>query len=238
MEGAPVPLTFDNIRLLTDAAAKIRNALGSQGITGADGAEIDHIEIFGPAESPAANSRNFVYCPGGAYDRSPCGTGTSAKLACLAAIDKLRPGEMWVQESIIGSRFTATYREDRDGHVIPRITGAPMCAAKHRSLNNRATPFVTGSSPRGSHEVHAEDGTGDRRRRAGIIGIACADYLKKAGLQVTVIDQGTDCRCLFACQLWLHLSQPRTAADRTECNLLPQSGRCSLPSLPFASSRV
>ena len=97
VEGAPAPLTLDNIRPLTDAAASIRNALRSRNITGADGAEIDHIEFFGPAPSTAANSRNFVYCPGGAYDRSPCGTGTSAELACLAANGKLRAGETWIQ---------------------------------------------------------------------------------------------------------------------------------------------
>lgn len=149
VEGAPVPLTLDNIRPLTDATAKIRKALGNQGITGADGAEIDHIELFGPAESSAANSRNFVYCPGGAYDRSPCGTGTSAKLACLAATGKLRPGEVWIQESIIGSRFTATYREDRDGQVIPRITGCAYVCSEASLIQQAGDPFCHGIPVKG-----------------------------------------------------------------------------------------
>ena len=75
------------------------------------------------ARSSDADSRNFVLCPGGAYDRSPCGTGTSAKLACLAADGKLRPGEVWVQESIIGSRFRASFEPGPNGGVLPRISG-------------------------------------------------------------------------------------------------------------------
>ena len=97
-----------------------------------DGAEIDHIELFGPPGSSDADSRNFVLCPGGAYDRSPCGTGTSAKLACLAADGKLRPGERWVQESVIGSRFEARYRPGANGGVIPRISGRAFRLQRQR----------------------------------------------------------------------------------------------------------
>jgi len=101
----PCDLTLTNVRQLTDAAEAVKAALVANGITGADGGEIDHIDFFGPPQTEGADSRNFVLCPGGAYDRSPCGTGTSAKLAALAASGSLAPGEVWVQESIIGSRF-------------------------------------------------------------------------------------------------------------------------------------
>lgn len=120
---APVPLVAENIGRLTEAALRVRQALISQAITGADGAEIDHVEFFGPPQSPGASSRNFVLCPDGAYDRSPCGTGTSAKLACLAADGALAPGEQWVQESITGSRFEARYRVNDRSAVVPTLCG-------------------------------------------------------------------------------------------------------------------
>jgi 4-hydroxyproline epimerase len=108
---------------LTDFAWKIRIALRQHGITGKGGAEVDHVELLGPPKDPAvADSRNFVLCPGKAYDRSPCGTGTSANLACLAAEGKLPPGQTWRQQSIVGSVFEGCYR--RDGNwIIPTITG-------------------------------------------------------------------------------------------------------------------
>ena len=144
IDQAPAALTRDNIRRLTDAAESVRNQLRRQKITGADGAEIDHIEFFGPPESSDANSRNFVYCPGGAYDRSPCGTGTSAKLACLAADNTLRPGEPWIQESIIGSRFTATYRKDDSGRIIPKITGHAYVCSEALLIQQSGDPFLHG----------------------------------------------------------------------------------------------
>ncbi len=94
---------------LTEFASRVKEALRQQRVTGVGGAEIDHIELFGPAADPRNDARNFVLCPGGAYDRSPCGTGTSAKLACLAADGKLAPGVPWRQESVIGSVFTGRY---------------------------------------------------------------------------------------------------------------------------------
>ena len=94
---------------LTLFASRVREALQRHGITGRDGADIDHIELIGPATDAANHARNFVLCPGGAYDRSPCGTGTSAKLACLAEDGKLEPGALWRQESVIGSVFGASY---------------------------------------------------------------------------------------------------------------------------------
>ena len=104
---------------LTDFAWRIRQGLEAQGITGANGGLIDHIELFGPPTVAGADSKNFVLCPGKAYDRSPCGTGTSAKLACLYADGKLQPGQMWRQESIVGSVFEGTVvgggRQDLSG---------------------------------------------------------------------------------------------------------------------------
>ena len=145
VEDSPFPLTGANIRRLNDAADLVRKELARQGITGAEGGEIDHVEFFGPAHGPDADSRNFVYCPGGAYDRSPCGTGTSAKLACLAAAGKLRPGEKWVQESIIGSRFTASYRPGSEaGQVIPTISGRAYICGETTLIQQPGDPFRHG----------------------------------------------------------------------------------------------
>ena len=133
----PFELSVGNIFKLTQCAEVIKAALRKSGITGKDGAEIDHIEFFGPAQSADANSRNFVLCPGGAYDRSPCGTGTSAKLACLAAAGKLLPGQTWIQESIISSRFEARYRMGQNGGVVPSITGRAYVTAEATLLHDR-----------------------------------------------------------------------------------------------------
>jgi len=108
--------------------------------------EIDHIELFGPPSAPEANSKNFVLCPGKAYDRSPCGTGTSAKLACLAADGKLAEGDAWVQESILGSTFTGRFRWlDRTvGKIEPVITGRAFVNAEATLLLDDLDPFVHG----------------------------------------------------------------------------------------------
>ncbi|MBS0266070.1 MAG: proline racemase family protein [Planctomycetes bacterium] len=147
IESSPFPLGLVNVKELTEAADKVRRALWDQGVTGTEGAEIDHVEFFGPAQTADAQSRNFVYCPGGAYDRSPCGTGTSAKVACLAADGKLKPGEIWVQESVIGSRFTASYRLDPSGKVIPRIEGAAYVCTEGWLLRQDNDPFRNGIVP-------------------------------------------------------------------------------------------
>jgi 4-hydroxyproline epimerase len=124
-------------------AKALKAALISESITGAEGAEIDHIELFAPG-TEGANSRNFVLCPGDAYDRSPCGTGTSAKLACLAARGQLQPGECWVQESIIGTRFTGTYSLDHNGRILPRITGRAWITAESTLILDAGDPFPNG----------------------------------------------------------------------------------------------
>ena len=140
----PTPLTLANVSELTRYAEAIKDRLRQTGLTGASNAEIDHIELFGPAQSPDAHSRNFVLCPGNAYDRSPCGTGTSAKLACLAASGKLAEGVDWVQESIVGSRFTGRFHIDAEGSVIPSITGRAFVVAEATLLRDPDDPFADG----------------------------------------------------------------------------------------------
>ncbi|MGA7522709.1 MAG: proline racemase family protein [Acidobacteriaceae bacterium] len=145
--GAPVPLALEHREALTEYAWAIRQALGAQGITGAGGQEIDHVEVFAEAEPEAklgAGSRNFVLCPGKAYDRSPCGTGTSAKMACLAADGKLKPGEVWRQEGILGTVFEGSYRLGEGGAVIPSVTGRAFITAENRLLLDPEDPFGAG----------------------------------------------------------------------------------------------
>jgi 4-hydroxyproline epimerase len=134
----------DNVAALTAYCAGIRAALTAQGVTGADGAEIDHIELFAD-DDQGADSRNFVLCPGNAYDRSPCGTGTSAKLACLAAEGTLPPGALWHQASVIGSRFEASYEHGaKEGQVIPTLRGRAHISAEATLLIDEADPFGWG----------------------------------------------------------------------------------------------
>ena len=132
----------DNLAALTGYTEALRKALAAQGITGAEGAEIDHIELFADDDG-GADSRNFVLCPGNAYDRSPCGTGTSAKIACLAADGKLAPGEVWTQASVIGSRFEASYTVE-DGKVIPTLRGRAHISAEATLLIDDNDPFGWG----------------------------------------------------------------------------------------------
>jgi 4-hydroxyproline epimerase len=136
-------IALDRLEELTDFTWRIRQALGSAGITGADGREIDHIELFGPPTVPGADSKNFVLCPGKAYDRSPCGTGTSAKLACLYAEGKLREGQTWRQESIVGSIFEGSVTVV-DGKVYPRITGRAYVNAEADLILDERDPFCYG----------------------------------------------------------------------------------------------
>ena len=133
---------FDNIARLTEIAESIRSALMHENISGENGGEIDHIELFGPADDQA-DSRSFVLCPGGAYDRSPCGTGTSAKLACLMADGTLAPGETWRQQSIVGSVFEARGEWDND-RVIPHITGSAHINAEATLIFDPTDPFRMG----------------------------------------------------------------------------------------------
>jgi 4-hydroxyproline epimerase len=136
-------LSLGRVDQLTDFAWRIRQGLEAHGITGAEGGLIDHIELFGPPTAPGADSKNFVLCPGKAYDRSPCGTGTSAKLACLYADGKLQPGEIWRQESITGSVFEGAVRLV-DGQLYPEITGHAYVNAEASLLLDERDPFCYG----------------------------------------------------------------------------------------------
>ncbi|MGH9496158.1 MAG: proline racemase family protein [Candidatus Sulfotelmatobacter sp.] len=136
-------LSLSNVEELTRFAWAIRQALNKQGISGAGNAEIDHIELFSPADSPVADSKNFVLCPGKAYDRSPCGTGTSAKLACLFADGKLHEGQTWRQESIVGSIFEGSVTV-RDGKIYPSIKGSAFVNADAELVLDARDPFCLG----------------------------------------------------------------------------------------------
>jgi 4-hydroxyproline epimerase len=136
-------LSLNNVEVLTSFSWAIRQALRANGITGAGDGEIDHIELFGPAQTAKADSRNFVLCPGKAYDRSPCGTGTSAKLACLYADGKIREGQTWRQESLIGSVFEGTVKV-RDGKVYPSIKGSAFVTAEAELVIDPRDPLCMG----------------------------------------------------------------------------------------------
>ena len=136
-------LALDNVEALIDFTWRVRQALTQQGITGAHGQEIDHIELFAPSRQPNVQSQNFVLCPGKAYDRSPCGTGTSAKLTCLYADGKLKAGEIYRQESIVGSVFEGSIIE-LDGQLIPTIKGSAFVNAEAELILDERDPFCWG----------------------------------------------------------------------------------------------
>ncbi|HJT60791.1 MAG TPA: proline racemase family protein [Burkholderiales bacterium] len=130
-----------DIEAMTDRSWRIRQALNAQGHP-----DVDHVELFGPPRAAGASARSFVLCPGKAYDRSPCGTGTSAKLACLAADGKLAEGATWVQESIIGSTFSASYKwlDRAAGKVVPSIRGTAYITAESTLILDERDPFCWG----------------------------------------------------------------------------------------------
>jgi len=134
-------LTLANVDVLTDYCWRVRQAVNAQGFPA-----VDHVELCGPPLGAGAHSRNFVQCPGKAYDRSPCGTGTSARLACLAADGQLAEGGLWIQESILGSTFAGSYHwlDQAAGTVAPVITGTAFVNAEATLLLNEADPFCWG----------------------------------------------------------------------------------------------
>ena len=134
----------NNLEALTAYTFAVQQALEAQGLRGEDGGLIDHIELF--ADDEHADSRNFVLCPGKAYDRSPCGTGTSAKLACLAADDKLQPGQIWRQASVIGSEFEGSY-EHQGERIVPTIRGRAFISAEASLIIEQDDPFAWGIRP-------------------------------------------------------------------------------------------
>ncbi len=146
VEARGLRVSADNIPALGAFAAAVRQTLKVTGVRGANGVEIDHIDVFGEGSAPEIDSRNFVLCPGMAYDRSPCGTGTSAKLACLAADGKLGPGEVWRQESVIGTVFEGTFSIDdkRRDYVLPHITGSAYVTGETTLIFDDADPLRWG----------------------------------------------------------------------------------------------
>ena len=135
-------ISLANVEALTNLSWRVRQYLNANGYP-----DLDHVEFFGPPHDPKNHSRNFVLCPGKAYDRSPCGTGTSAKLACLAADGKLAPGEPWIQESLIGSTFVGTYRPGEGLSIIPTITGTAFITAEATLLVDPRDPLRWGIQP-------------------------------------------------------------------------------------------
>jgi 4-hydroxyproline epimerase len=142
-----IAMKMENVEQLTELAWAIRRSLELENITGENGEEIDHIELYGAPSSANADSKSFVLCPGGAYDRSPCGTGTSAKMACLYADGKLKPGQIWRQESILGSLFEGRI-EIQDGRIIPSITGNAYINAEAELVFDPRDPFCMGINKR------------------------------------------------------------------------------------------
>jgi 4-hydroxyproline epimerase len=136
-------LELKNLDGLMEFTLQTRAALARAGITGDDGHEIDHVELFCESEREGVDSKNFVLCPGKAYDRSPCGTGTSAKLACLFADGKLKEGQVWKQESIVGSVFEGTIKVV-DNVVQPRIKGSAFITAEADLILDARDPFAMG----------------------------------------------------------------------------------------------
>jgi 4-hydroxyproline epimerase len=141
VEDCPIPIALNQVESLTEFTWQIRQAINAQGYP-----EVDHIEVFGPPQTPDGHSRNFVLCPGKAYDRSPCGTGTSAKLACLAADGKLAEHAEWVQESILGSTFRGSFQwvNAASGIVAPKITGRAWVNSDATLLLDPTDPFCWG----------------------------------------------------------------------------------------------
>lgn len=146
VEKHPFALSLDHVDALTDFTWKLRHALRMQGIAGVNGAEVDHIELFAAPHAPENNSRNFVLCPGKAYDRSPCGTGTSAKMACLVADGKLAPGQQWRQEGILGTVFTGSMIQTGE-RLIPTITSSAYITAESTLVFYPNDPFRSGILP-------------------------------------------------------------------------------------------
>jgi len=143
VESHPHELSLANLEALTRYSWSIRTELKRNGITGAGGQEIDHIELMGPSHTAGNDKRNFVLCPGGAYDRSPCGTGTSAKMACLYADGKLRPGQIWRQESILNTVFEGMIRVEH-GLVLPSIKGSAWVNAELNLVLDAQDPLCWG----------------------------------------------------------------------------------------------
>jgi len=147
VESPGIDIVPQNIERLTQLSRAVRVGLAERGIRGDDGADIDHVEVYAPLGQTTKGARTFVLCPGDAYDRSPCGTGTSAKLACLSARGELAPGETWRQQSVIGTLFEASYAAGDGGRVQPRITGSAYVTAESTLIFDDDDPLRFGITP-------------------------------------------------------------------------------------------
>jgi 4-hydroxyproline epimerase len=141
-------LDLSNVDELLRVTRLILASLKEQGITGKDGEEIDHVELFSHGFSDTADARNFVLCPGGAYDRSPCGTGTSAKLAVLHARGELGVGEKFRQESVTGGMFTGWLEQEGD-NLRPYVRGRAWITGESVQRFDATDPFRAGFTTAG-----------------------------------------------------------------------------------------
>jgi len=144
VDGQGPEVCYQNVQQLADFTHRVSETLAMQGIVGEDGGEIDHIEVFGAPANDEADSRNFVMCPGGEYDRSPCGTGTSAKLAVLYGKGKLKEGETWRQASILNTVFTGKVKVIEGRKVIPTVTGRAWVNGESSVFFDPSDPFAHG----------------------------------------------------------------------------------------------
>ncbi|MGY3670979.1 4-hydroxyproline epimerase (plasmid) [Marinovum sp. KMM 9989] len=144
VDPSPIAIEPANICALSDAALAIREATIAKGIGGEAGQPIDHVIFHEASPKAAVHSRNFVFCPDGTYDRSPCGTGSSARLACLAADGVLQPGAEIIQESVIGSPYRMSYQPGPNGGVIPKITGQAFVMAEATLHFHKDDPYRNG----------------------------------------------------------------------------------------------
>lgn len=144
VDSSPIPVNASNIRSLTEAAIAIRSAVTSAGLGGENGEPVDHVIFQGSSDDRNIHSRNFVLCPDNTYDRSPCGTGSSARLASLAADKRLNPGEEIIQHSVIGSPYWLSYQPGSNGGVIPTITGQAFVTAESTLVFAEGDPFRDG----------------------------------------------------------------------------------------------
>ncbi len=144
VEPSPIDVDAVNVPALTKAAITVREAANSIGVGGVDAEPIDHVIFQSPHHDPNVHGRNFVLCPDNAYDRSPCGTGCSAILACLAADGRLSFGQEIIQQSIIGSSYRLSYEAGSKNGVLPSITGSAYVIAESKIVFDEKDPFRHG----------------------------------------------------------------------------------------------
>ncbi|KFN14230.1 MULTISPECIES: proline racemase family protein [Bacillus] len=151
-EALGLELVPENASTIIDKAIQIRNTINEKfevihpqysfikGVT--------HIEFYTDPTHETAHVKNTVVVPPGGIDRSPCGTGTSAKLAVLYANKKITMQEEFVHESIVGSLFKGsvidtTYVENIEA-VVTKITGSAWLMGMHRFFYNEEDPLKEG----------------------------------------------------------------------------------------------